>query len=255
MSCISRLLHKAPLHSSVVITTTLTEKEETVPRPDAQAEMKLMVLSLGLRLILPDDSSPSAEYVSAIRDTPASLLLDAFGARLTTEQSAIKTASGAHQSVVDHSISVPIGQLSDPQQGPASKQPNDSAAHDIVGPDESELVDFAASLKGKKVALYSSSQSLFARQLSTFLSGLGCDVAPVFSDSVDESSLEGGDQVFGKQAHTAVAMTAGRPALVSYTSDMDRRAHSNQPQSPPYPHNPFRARARRQLPVLQAQWS
>lgn len=238
MSCISRLLHKAPLHSSVVITTTLTEKEETVPRPDAQAEMKLMVLSLGLRLILPDDSSPSAEYVSAIRDTPASLLLDAFGARLTTEQSAIKTASGAHQSVVDHSISVPIGQLSDPQQGPASKQPNGSAAHDIVGPDESELVDFAASLKGKKVALYSSSQSLFARQLSTFLSGLGCEVAPVFSDSVDESSLEGGDQVFGKQAHTAVAMTAGRPALVSYTSDMDRRAHSNQPQSPSIPTQP-----------------
>lgn len=238
MSCISRLLHKAPLHSSVVITTTLTEKEETVPRPDAQAEMKLMVLSLGLRLILSDGSSPSTEYVSAIRDTPASLLLDAFGARLITEQSTIKTASGAQQSVVDHSISVPIGQLSDLQQGAGSKHPSDASAHDIVGPDESELVDFAASLKGKKVALYSSSQSLFARQLSTFLSGLGCDIAPVFSDSVDESSLEGGDQVFGKQAHTAVAMTAGRPALVSYTSDMDRRAHSNQPQSPRMPSQP-----------------
>ncbi|CBQ67640.1 related to SSK1-two-component signal transducer [Sporisorium reilianum SRZ2] len=233
MSCISRLLHNAPVQSTVLITTTLTPKEENVVRPDSNPEMKLMVLSLGLRLILPRTVAASQDLMSSISGTPASLLLDAFGARLTAEQSTTQLPGSPDRAVVDHSISIPVGQLPDPQESPSDAQQQKSkASKHIASPSQDELVDFASTLKGNKVALYSTSQSLFARQLSSFLSGLGCDVAPVFTDSVDESSFDGNDHVFGKQAHTAVALTSGRPALVSYTSDIDKRVHPTQ-LSPP----------------------
>ncbi|SOV08585.1 related to SSK1 - two-component signal transducer [Ustilago sp. UG-2017a] len=236
ISCLSRLLHNAPIASGVVLTSTLTEKEENVVRPDRNAEMKLMVLSLGLRLILPRAVASTPELMSAISGTPASILLDAFGARLTTEHSTSKLPGSPDRAIIDHYISVPVGQLPDPEQATAPSQQQQqqqqqqivAKSKHAVGPNEDELVEFAASLRGKKVALYSTSQSLFARQVARFLGGLGCDIAPVFSDSMDEDSLEGDDVVFGKQAHTAVALTKGRPALVSYTSDIDRQVHAGQ---------------------------
>ncbi|SNX81550.1 related to SSK1 - two-component signal transducer [Melanopsichium pennsylvanicum] len=223
MSCISRLLHNAPVQSIVVLTSTLTEKDDTVVRSDSNAQMKLMVLSIGLRLILPRTVASTPELLSAISGTQASMLLDAFGARWTTEQSTTEMPSSPDRVVIDHSISVPVGQLPDPEEATASQQSGSSKL--IVGPDKDELVQFVSTLNGKKVALYSSSQSLFASQLSKFLSNFGCDIAPVFSDSVDESSFGGNDHVSGKQKNTAVALTSGRPALVSYTSDIDRRVH------------------------------
>lgn len=228
MSCISRLLHNAPVQSTVVITTTLTPQEENVVRPDSNSEMKLMILSLGLRLILPRTVAASQDLMSSISGTPASLLLDAFGARLTTEKSTSQLPGSPDRAVVDHSISVPVGQLPDSQESPSVEQQKSKPSKHIVGPTQDELVNFASTLQGNKVALYSTSQSIFARQLTNFLSGLGCDVAPVFTDSTDESSFDGNDHVFGKQAHTAVALTSGRPALVSYTSDIDKRAHPTQ---------------------------
>ncbi|SPO20804.1 related to SSK1 - two-component signal transducer [Ustilago trichophora] len=226
MSCISRLLHSAPVQSSVIITSTLTQKEESVVRPDSNSEMKLMILSIGLRLILPHTVASTPELMAAISGTPASLLLDAFGARLTTEQSTSQLPGYPDRVAIEHSINVSVGQLPESDEAVSlQEQQETESSKRIVGPDEQELIDFAFSLQGKKVALYSTSHSLFARQLSTLLSELGCDIAPVFSDSIDESSFDANDHVFGKQAHTAVALTSGRPALVSYTSDIDRRVH------------------------------
>lgn len=234
MSCISRLLHNAPVQSIVIITSTLTPKDDSVLPIDLDPQMKLMILSLGLRLVLPRTRAATQDLMSSISGTPASLLLDAFGARLTTEQSTTLLSGNPlpgipDRAVIDHSISVPVGQLAEAQQ-PASQEPEfesslSKASKHIAGPDQDELVHFASTLQSNKVALYSTSQSVFARQLFTFLSGLGCDVAPVLTDSVDESSFEGSDHIFGKSTHTAVALTAGRPALVSYTSDIDQRAH------------------------------
>ncbi|SPO19885.1 related to SSK1 - two-component signal transducer [Ustilago trichophora] len=226
MSCISRLLHSAPVQSSVIITSTLTQKEESVVRPDSNSEMKLMILSIGLRLILPRTVASTPELMAAISGSPALLLLDAFGARLTTEQSTSQLSGYPDRVAIEHSINVSVGQLPESDEAASLQQQQDTEpSKRIVGPDEQQLIDFAFSLQGKKVALYSTSHSLFARQLSTLLSDLGCDIAPVFSDSADESSFDGNDHVFGKQAHTAVALTSGRPALVSYTSDIDRRVH------------------------------
>lgn len=223
-SCISRLIQSAPVNSSIVITSSLTKKEETVVRPDNHAEMKLIVLSLGLRLILPRTIAVTSDLMTGLSDTPASLLLDAFGARVTIEDSTGKVPGSPDRAVIDHSISIPVGQLAQDDQQDQHEQQKAASKH-IIGPNHDELVDFVETLHGKKVALYSTSQSIFARQLAKFLTDLGCEIAPVFSDSADESSFDGNDQVFGKQAHTAVALTSGRPTLVSYTSDIDRRVH------------------------------
>ncbi|GAC95676.1 hypothetical protein PHSY_003252 [Pseudozyma hubeiensis SY62] len=224
MSCLSRLLHNAPVQSTVVISSTLTPKEENIVRPDTSSEMKLMILTLGLRLILPPTQAATTELMSSISSTPASFLLDAFGARLTTEHSTTPLPGSPVRAVIDHSISVPVGQLPDVPDPPNTQKQPEKSQHSVE-PEQEELADFAKSLQRNKVALYSTSQSIFARRLSTFLSGFGCDVAPVFTDNADEVSFHGSDHVFGKSTHTAVALTSGRPALVSYTSDIDNRAH------------------------------
>ncbi|EST09862.2 Signal transduction response regulator, receiver domain protein [Kalmanozyma brasiliensis GHG001] len=224
MSCISRLLRNSPVRSTVVVTTTLTPQEENVVRPDSGSEMKLVILSLGLRLVLPRTVAATQELMSSISGTPASLLLDAFGAGLTTEQSVSQLPGGPDRAVIDHSITIPVGQLAEPQELESTQHQGSDSKHRI-GPDQDELADFASTLQGKRVALYSTSRSFFARQVATFLSGVGCDVAPVFTDNVDESSFDGSDRIFGKHTHTAVALTSGRPTLVSYTSDIDRQVH------------------------------
>ena len=87
-------------------------------------------------------------------------------------------------------------------------------------------------LKGKKVAVHASADSIFASQLSDLLRYSGCDVARLPLQDADESVTkeywQDGNNASGDPSvthatgtpRTAVAISKGRPLLVNYPSDV-----------------------------------
>ncbi|PWN48521.1 hypothetical protein IE53DRAFT_192524, partial [Violaceomyces palustris] len=88
-------------------------------------------------------------------------------------------------------------------------------------PSDHELQRFAQSLRGKKIALHSRPDSVFGRYLTDWLASWKCDVVKAGIEN-QEAGAGGGPLRVEK---TAVALTKGRPAIVSYSSDFDRKSH------------------------------
>ncbi|PWZ02790.1 hypothetical protein BCV70DRAFT_197051 [Testicularia cyperi] len=243
MNCLAKVVHAAPVHSTVVIRITLTERDDTVVSDMDTPDMKLMVLTLGIQLITPPGAPPIDKGQSVLCEPVSTVLLDVFGASLVVENGVKgETEAAASRHAIYHGISVSVGKTpatkSDSQiQTDTQQDDSDKDARAEYSPSEEKLSQFTKELNGKKVALYSSSRSGFAKQLNALLSRFGCSIASVFTDSPDEDSFSGSESVFGRSTHTAVALTGGRPTLVSYNSDLDRRSHSA-PDAGSHPSDP-----------------
>lgn len=88
-------------------------------------------------------------------------------------------------------------------------------------------------LKGKRIALHSPSQSVFAEALTEMLASYGCEVQklPLAKEESIHIQAHGRDACFGERvqanhsaAKTAIALTDGRPTFVRYSSDLVRTA-------------------------------
>ncbi len=94
-------------------------------------------------------------------------------------------------------------------------------------------------LKGKKVAIHASIDSVFAGQVSALLRRCGCDVARLpLHDAGETAAREFWQDGESAKEHsfgtprTAIALSEGRPVLVNYPSDVSLPRAPNSPPAP-----------------------
>ncbi|KAN0066279.1 Two-component response regulator SSK1p [Thecaphora frezii] len=228
MSCLANVIQSATPHSTVEIDFNVRDQKGTVLKPNGQPEVSLLHCTIGFTLTPPVTADIQDEQRNALKDDLIAALADNVGGTLQTEsRSAIQTtgpdkAPPRTNKSLRHKISLSSGAGQPslcPHQG--QERPNISA------PSTKDLLEFAKSLAGRKVAFHAQRHSPFAKHLTNLLTSFGCQVSYVGLNTQQAMSPSGNNEAPGPQVRTAVALTQGRPTLVSYTSDFDGIGPSN----------------------------
>ncbi|EPQ32362.1 uncharacterized protein PFL1_00558 [Pseudozyma flocculosa PF-1] len=226
MSCLANVIQSAAPHSTLEIDFNLQRLEGTVPKQDGQPEVPLVRSTVSFTLTPPMEADIDDEQRDALKDEFIAALVDNVGGSLQTEfRSAIRTTGPAMPvpratTSLRHEISISGGQGA-PPPSPSMADTDDQARQSVSAPTTQELLDFAKDLSGHKVAFHAQRNSPFASQLTGLLSTLGCQVSYVGLNTQNLGSPGESEGLPGPQVKTAVALTNGRPALVSYKSDLD----------------------------------
>ena len=161
-------------------------------------------------------------------------LLDTMNVRSSVEsRTTIQTVPSAKdeppktQSSLTYQLTFAVGEAASSESlGTAQK-----CRSEVEGPSLDDLTSFVSQLKGQRIAFHGNAVSPFVRRTTKLLKALGCDVMHVAPETGEAPAASVLDPGSSQTVRTAVALTRGRPALVSYTSDLDGRRSTSQVNS------------------------